>query len=263
MSDRYRLKHLFAQGGMAEVYLGVAVGEAGFEKPVAIKRVLPQLAQDPRVSDMFMSEAKLAKFLSHQNVVQVLDVGRSDDGVYMVMELVNGWDLETLLELAQKRGVRFPPALAAFIASQTLAGLSHAYRRTHEGKPVLSAHRDVSGSNILISTEGEVKVTDFGIARVEGLGNKKTEPGTFKGKIAYAAPEILRTEPANHLSDQFALGVVLFKLLCGRSPFTGEDQWATYYAALQDQTPQVDATVPRPLAQIVLRMLEKAAAKRF
>ncbi len=263
MSERYRLKRLFAQGGMAEVYLGVSVGAEGFEKPVAIKRMLPHLAKDPRVAQMFLAEAKLAKFLSHQNVVQVLDVGKSDDGLYLVMELVDGWDLETLWELARDRGITFPPALAAFVGAQTQAGLLHAYRRSQDGKPLLTAHRDISGSNVLVSTEGEVKVTDFGIARVDGLAGNKTEPGTFKGKIAYAAPELLRGEPASHASDQFALGVVLFKLLAGAPPFFGAEVWSTYYQGMMAHTPALPPSVPAPLAKVVLRLLEKTPAARF
>ncbi len=263
MSERYRLRRLFAQGGMAQVYLGVSVGAEGFERPVAIKRMLPELAKDPRVAKMFLAEARLAKYLAHQNVVQVLDVGRGDDGLYLVMELVDGWDVETLWELARSRGVPFPPPLAAFIIAQTLAGLIHAYRRTHEGKPLLAAHRDISGSNVLVSTEGEAKVTDFGIARVEGLGGNNTEPGTFKGKLAYASPELLRGEPADHASDQFALGVLFFKLLAGEPPFPGAEVWATYYPTMMAHTPALPASVPQGLAQLVLRMLQKSAKARF
>src|SRR5262247_3538175 len=115
MNERYRLTRLFSQGGMAEVYLGVAIGAEGFEKPVAIKRVLPHLSQDEAVARMFISEAKLATFLSHQNIVQVFDVGRGPDGLFIVMELVNGWDLGVMIDQAKRQRRLLPAPLAAFI----------------------------------------------------------------------------------------------------------------------------------------------------
>src|SRR5215471_16597515 len=205
MRERYRLTRLFAQGGMAEVYLGVAAGAEGFEKAVAIKRILPHLARDEKIARMFLAEVKLATFLSHQNIVQVFDVGRGPDGLFIVMELVNGWDLGVVIDQANKEKTTVPAGLAAFVVSQAMAGLRHAYKQTYEGKPILMAHRDVSVSNILISAEGEVKVADFGIARLQAPLNR-TEPGTFKGKIAYAAPEVIQGQPASAKSDQFASG---------------------------------------------------------
>src|SRR5688572_29742550 len=129
MDARYRITRLLATGGMAEVYLGVARGEGGFEKPVAIKRILPHLAEEPRIAEMFLAEAKVARRLQHQNVVSVIDVGRGDGGLFLVMEAVNGWDLRLLMRLARKKGRTFPASLAAWIASQVNAGLMHAYAR--------------------------------------------------------------------------------------------------------------------------------------
>src|SRR5690349_9664502 len=174
---------------MAELFLGKTRGAGGFEKPVAIKRMLPHLARDPTLTRMFLAEARLATHLQHQNIASVYDVGSSAEGLFLVMELVEGWDLSVLLRHALHHGQRFPPHLVAFIGTQVLAGLVHAYRRLHEGRPVLTAHRDVSPSNILVSREGEVKVTDFGIARIEGV-SVGSQPGTFKGKLPYSAPEV-------------------------------------------------------------------------
>src|SRR5215813_8613302 len=157
MRERYRLTRLFAQGGMAEVYLGVAAGAEGFEKAVAIKRILPHLARDEKIARMFLAEVKLATFLSHQNIVQVFDVGRGPDGLFIVMELVNGWDLGVVIDQANKEKTTVPAGLAAFIASQAMAGLSYAYRQTHDGRRIIAAHRDLSPSNLLLSAEGEVK----------------------------------------------------------------------------------------------------------
>ncbi len=126
--ERYRLIRPLAAGGMAELFLGYARGAEGFEKPVAIKRVLPHLARDPAIARMFVAEAQLATHLQHQNIATVHDVGQGPEGLFLVMELVDGWDLGVLLRTATRQGRRFPPHLAAFIVLQALSGLTHAYR---------------------------------------------------------------------------------------------------------------------------------------
>ena len=261
--SRYRLERPLAMGGMAELFLGVVRGAEGFEKPVAIKRMLPHLAAEPAIARMFLAEARLATHLHHQNIASVYDVGRNDEGLFLVMELVNGWDLGVLLRHAQRRGQRFPPHLVAFIGAQVLSGLIHAYRRLHQGRPVLTAHRDVSPSNILVSREGEVKVTDFGIARLEGSANA-TQPGTFKGKLPYSAPEALRGEPANALSDQFSLGIVLYELLAGQHPFgKGDEDPMAFALAIAERELAPPPDVPAPLAAVVMRSLQKRPEARF
>ncbi|ATB27739.1 serine/threonine protein kinase [Melittangium boletus] len=262
--SRYRLVRPLAMGGMAELFLGIARGAEGFEKPVAIKRLLPHLAREPSVAKMFLNEARLSTHLQHQNIASVYDVGTSAEGLYLVMELVNGWDLGVLMRHARQRGARFPPPLVAFIGTQVLAGLVHAYRRQHEGRPVLTAHRDLSPSNVLISREGEVKVADFGIARVEGVSNG-TEPGTFKGKMPYSSPETLQGEPATALSDQFSLGIVLYELLAGRHPFARDsmEPLALAFAISQQAPAPLPDDVPAPLRAAVMRALAHADHDRF
>ena len=262
-SSRYRLVRPLASGGMAELFLGVARGAEGFEKPVAIKRMLPHLAREPAIAQMFLAEARLATHLQHQNIASVYDVGSGPDGLFLVMELVNGWDLGVLLRHAWRRGQRFPPHLVAFIGAQVLAGLVHAYRRTHGGRPVMTAHRDISPSNILVSREGEVKVTDFGIARIEGA-SLGTQPGTFKGKLPYSAPEALHGQPATALSDQFSLGIVLYELLAGRHPFgEGTDEPMAFAMAITQQEPAPLTGIPAPLVAVVSRAMAKDPAARF
>ncbi|RKH06577.1 serine/threonine protein kinase [Corallococcus sp. CA053C] len=261
MTSRYRLLQPLATGGMAELFLGVAKGAEGFERTVAIKRVLPHLAREPGIASMFVAEARLAMLLQHQNIVTVHDVGEGAEGLFLVMELVDGWDLGALLRAVARQGLRIPPHLAVFIASQAQAGLLHAYRRQDEGRPVMTAHRDVSPSNLLVSREGEVKVTDFGIARLEGLS--RTEPGAFKGKVPYAAPEVLRGEPATALSDQFSLGIILSELLAGQHPFgPAVEPMAVAYAIL-NRAPASLPDVPASLATLVLRMLSREPQGRF
>ena len=247
---------------MAEVYLGVAAGAEGFEKAVAIKRILPHLARDEKIARMFLAEVKLATFLSHQNIVQVFDVGRGPDGLFIVMELVNGWDLGVVIDQANKEKTTVPAGLAAFVVSQAMAGLRHAYKQTYEGKPLLMAHRDVSVSNILISAEGEVKVADFGIARLQAPLNR-TEPGTFKGKIAYAAPEVIQGQPASAKSDQFALGIVLHEMLTGEHPFGRFENAMSFVDAIVTRRPAPLPGAPALLAQIVSKALAKDPQERF
>ncbi len=263
VNDKYRLVASLASGGMAELFLGEARGAEGFSRKVAIKRMLPQLAQNPLIAKMFLAEARLATHLQHQNIATVYDVGQGPEGLFLVMELVDGWDLGILLRHAQERGLRFPPHLVAFIATQVLAGLAHAYRRRGDGRQVVSAHRDISPSNILVSREGEVKVTDFGIARVEGL-SLGTEPGSFKGKVPYAAPEVLAGQPATTASDQFALGIVLHELLDGRHPFGDETTslMAFVHAITQEKAPPLRG-VPAPLEAVVRRAMARSPELRF
>ncbi len=261
MDERYRLTRLFSRGGMAELYLGTAAGAEGFEKRVAIKRILPHLAEDPEVARMFVAEAKLATYLNHQNIVQIFDVGRGPDGLFIVMELVDGWDLGVIIDQAGKQNRPIPPSLAAFIASQAMAGLCYAYRQTHQGQRIIIAHRDLSPSNLLVSAEGEVKVGDFGIARLEAF--HKTEPGTFKGKVAYSAPEVLRGEPATARSDQFSLGVVLYEMLSGRHPFGHFENAMSYVEPILNRPAPSLSEAPPALAEIVDRALSKSPTDRF
>ncbi|GMU08720.1 serine/threonine-protein kinase [Corallococcus caeni] len=261
MTSRYRLLQPLATGGMAELFLGVAKGAEGFERTVAIKRVLPHLARETDIANMFVSEARLAMLLQHQNIVTVHDVGESAEGLFLVMELVDGWDLGALMRAVTRQGLRIPPHLAVFIASQAQAGLQHAYRRQHGGQGVMTAHRDVSPSNLLVSREGEVKVTDFGIARLAGLS--RTEPGAFKGKVPYAAPEVLRGEPATALSDQFSLGTLLAEMLAGQHPFGGSAEPMAVAHSILNRAPASLPDVPASLATLVLRMLSRDPAGRF
>jgi serine/threonine-protein kinase len=211
---------------------------------------------------MFLAEAKLATFLNHQNIVHVFDMGRGPDGLFIVMELVDGWDLGVLIDRAAEKTLTFPPPLAAFVTSQVLAGLCHAYRQKHEGKSIIVAHRDLSPSNILVSAGGEVKVADFGIARLEAF--HRTEPGTFKGKIAYSAPEVLRGQPATVASDQFSLGIVLQEMLTGDHPFGHFENAMAYADAIVHGTPaELRGVVPLPLLDVVRRALSKSPSERF
>jgi serine/threonine protein kinase len=260
VKQRFDLGKKVATGGMAEVFLGHTLGEAGFKKPVVIKRLLPHLTENEMAVGHFLNEAALASHLHHQNVVEVMDVGELDGACFLVMELVDGWDLHQVLSVCSTSKIALPPFLAAYIAEQVLNGLCHAYKPA-PGKPPLLAHRDVSPSNILISREGEVKVTDFGIAKIEsGAG---TQLGVFKGKPAYAAPEAFRGEAVTALADQFGLGLVLFEMLEGKRAFGPTEPLQPYLQRLMEGKGEPMTSAAPALQQIVRRMLRIDQHARF
>jgi serine/threonine-protein kinase len=193
---------------MAEVFAGYAVGDHGFQKPVAIKRLLPELANDEVFVDRLIEEAKLLVGMQHGQIVSVLDLAREGDDVFLVMEFVDGPSLRQLIKARGARGLSL--GVATYIVQAAAAGLEFAHARP--GGAII--HADISPSNLLLTTSGEVRVADFGIARREGLGH-----GVVEGKWAYMAPEQARGEALTPRSDVFALGVVLYELLTGQHPF--------------------------------------------
>jgi serine/threonine protein kinase len=204
---RYVLGELLGRGGMAEVFAGQSMGSHGFQKPVAIKRLLPELANDNVFVERLIGEAKLLVGMQHGNVVSVLDLARDGDDVFLVMEFMDGPSVRQLLKARGSRGL--PIGVATYIVQMAATGLEFAHGRP--GGAVI--HADISPSNILLTTSGEVRVADFGIARREGNG-----AGVVEGKWAYMAPEQARGESLTPRSDVFALGVVLYELICGQHP---------------------------------------------
>lgn len=246
---KYQLLEHLARGGMADVFRAKSRGVEGFEKVLVIKRILAELATDESFVEMFVNEAKIAVTLSHANIVQVFDLGRIDDAYYIAMEHVAGIDLERIHALTLANGHPMPVELAVFLASEIAKALDYAHRRRDSSmKPLGIVHRDVSPSNVLVSFEGEVKLTDFGIAKALHTG--KTDEGLLKGKIAYMAPEQARAESVDARADLFSLGVVLYELLSGTHPFRGETSRETYENVLR-ASPAPLTHVPPELARIV------------
>ena len=198
---------LLGRGGMAEVFAGQSMGSHGFQKPVAIKRLLPELANDTVFVERLIGEAKLLVGMQHGNIVSVLDLARDGDDVFLVMEFMDGPSVRQLLKARGTRGL--PIGVATYIVQNAATGLEFAHGRP--GGAVI--HADISPSNILLTTSGEVRVADFGIARREGNG-----AGIVEGKWAYMAPEQARGESLTPRSDVFALGVVLYELITGQHP---------------------------------------------
>ncbi|MEZ4270530.1 MAG: serine/threonine-protein kinase, partial [Myxococcota bacterium] len=198
-------------GGMAEVYKAKAFGVEGFERILAIKRILPNMADDSEFINMFVDEARIAVQLSHANIVQIFELGKFENQYYIAMEYVSGKDLRQILDDYRKRKEFIPLSAAAYLASKVCEGLDYAHRKTDpSGRPMNVIHRDVSPQNILVSYEGAIKLVDFGIAKAEDRASK-TQAGVLKGKFGYMSPEQVRGMEIDHRSDIFAVGILLYE----------------------------------------------------
>jgi serine/threonine protein kinase len=266
---RYKLAARIAQGGMGEVYRGVDVGYGGIERPVAVKLIAPGLALDPGLKRQFVDEAKLSYLLCHQNVIGVRDVGEIDGRFYIAMEWVDGADLGTLLgRLRTQAGQPLPLRFACLVAVEAARGLDYAHRaRDAAGQPLHLVHRDISPSNLLVSFEGEVKVSDFGIARSR-LREVTSLPGGLKGKIGYMAPEQARAEPLDARADVFSLGAVLFEMLTGQNPFVydGPRENEALDRVRQGRFPSVRTlapSLPQGLEAVVMRAMAPKREDRY
>jgi serine/threonine protein kinase/tetratricopeptide (TPR) repeat protein len=258
---------------MAQVFRAKSVGIEGFEKTVVIKRILPNLAREREFVEMFISEAKLAVSLTHPNIVQVFDLGRVQDeetgeeSTFIAMELVDGPDLaEMLKRRIEKHRRAFPPALAAYIVAEVAKALDYAHRRRGpQGQALGLVHRDVSPQNVLISFEGDVKLTDFGIAKVRAA-RRRTEAGVLKGKYGYMAPEQVRGEPIDGRTDIFALGVVFYELLAGRRLFRGATPIETLAMIEEVRIPDPKETIaglPDSFVPVLRRALSRFPSDRY
>src|SRR3954470_1733680 len=185
---RYHVVSKIAHGGMAEIFLAVQKGEQGFQKPVVLKRILPALAEDPKFVRMLVDEAHIASTLNHSNLVQVLDLGKSGDQYFLVLEFVDGWSLEQVRRRAKQARLKLPTPLILYIVSALCRGLAYVHTRERNGKPLGIIHRGVTPQNVMISQQGEVKLADFGIAKAFGK-SEKSAVGVIKGKFAYMSPE--------------------------------------------------------------------------
>lgn len=263
---QYTLIERIARGGMAEVWKARMRGVEGFEKIVAIKKILPHLSEDADFVNMFIDEAKLAAQLNHNNIIHIYDLGKIGGSYYIAMEYVEGHDLKDILRRGAERDLPMPIDLALFVASKIAAALDYAHRkRDFEQKELGIVHRDVSPQNVLISSEGDIKLCDFGIAKAASKVSH-TKAGALKGKLQYMSPEQAWGKSIDRRSDLFALASVLFEMLTARKLFNGDNEISVLEEVREahiqppshfheEVTPQVD--------QVVLRALQRDPEERY
>ncbi len=263
---RYELLDRIGVGGMAEIFRGKAVAAGGFEKPVAIKRILPHLSQDRRFVELLIAEAKVLSLLKHRNIVQIFDVGLGDDGKhFLVMEYVDGKDVGRIQRVLQAQRRKLPFDLVLHIGAEICEALEHAVTsRGPDGRPMGLVHRDVSPSNVLVSRAGEVKLTDFGIAK--RAESDATQGGAVRGKFAYISPEQARNEHLDPRSDVFSVGILMWELLCNRPLFSGLGDLEALRAVREGQIrrpTELDRSLPPEIDDIVLTALARDKARRW
>jgi len=253
----YKILRRLGHGGMAEVFLGVRFGASGFEKELAIKTLLPAYLGNARLERLLIEEAKVGARFNHRNIVSVHDLNVDRGSYYVAMDYVHGADLRALL-----KRVLPAPALALMIAEEVALALGYVHNMTDEhGRALGLVHRDVSPSNILLSTAGEVKLADFGIAKATLLVDMTW--GRFrKGKYAYMSPEQIQNQPLTLQSDQFGLGVALMEMLCGKRPFDGDSPVETMTLIREAKPPDLKG-IPRKIRPIIRTCLARDPDDRF
>jgi serine/threonine-protein kinase len=263
--ERYRVCRELATGGMGEVLLAQTLPPLP-PRLVVIKRLLPHLRADAALVELFREECALARLLVHPNITRVLEAGESPLGPVLVLEYVDGLSARALAQQLAKQGAPLDFRAAAFLIARACEGLGavHTLKDEVTQKPMGVVHRDLSPDNLLLSRDGTVKLTDFGIARAHSRA-PRTAPGTVRGKFAYLAPEQLQEQPATPRSDLWALGVTLFELIAGARPFGGDNDGALVSAICNDPPPSLCALrpeVPEALEALVLSCLSKDPAGR-
>ncbi len=262
---KYLLLSRVAQGGMAELYQAKLIGDEGFEKLIAIKRILPHLSEETNLVKSFIDEAKLAAFLQHPNIVQIYDFGSVNSTYYIAMEYLYGKDLKLITERYQEKGLPLSIENALYIATQVCAGLDYAHKlKDFRGRPLNIIHRDIGPHNIFVSYDGQVKIIDFGIAKA-AIQNTKTQDGSIKGKMAYMSPEQALGEHIDHRSDIFAIGILLYEMVTHKRMFEGDAFRIFAKVREADYTPAaiVNEALPRELCGILDKALAKDREQRY
>lgn len=263
---RYQILDRLAVGGMAELFKATLNGDHGFEKLVAIKKILPHLATDRSFVEMFIDEARITAQLDHRHIVQVFELGTDADTPYIAMQFVDGLDVLALLRECARAQIRLPPELAALIARDVLDALDYAHSAlAADGKPLGIIHRDVSPGNVLLSWRGDVKLTDFGIARAAERRHK-TEAGTLKGKYGYMSPEQVSGSEVDTRSDLFSVGILLAEMVMARRLFTSTndlDILLMVRDARLDRLHKYASEFPVELRVLTVRALQRRPEDRW
>lgn len=259
LGEKYILLDLLGIGGMAEVYRSKLLGEKGFEKQVVIKKLLPQVAQDWEMVDLFIGEAKLAAMLQHENIASTFDFGEIDGTYFLAMEYLSGVDLHSLITRKKEMGGALELKYVLMIASKICAGMEYAHRlRDFQNKPLNIIHRDLTPHNIFITYDGKVKIFDFGIAKAEILDNK-TRAGVVKGKLSYMSPEQIGGDTVDLRSDIFSIGILLYEMLCGKKMYEGDTATLIQKCLTADYEP-LRSRIP-DLPDTLYTILDKALSK--
>ncbi len=264
----YRVLGAVARGGMAEILLAERAGAAGIKKTLVLKRLLPEYARDADFVKMFRNEARIAIELQNANIVSVFEFGEADGQLFLAMEYVHGWELARILGACARMEIQIPLEIALHIGIEISKALAYAHDKTNaEGQSLKIVHRDVNPANVLVSTDGEVKLADFGIARAAAHA-KSTAGVWLKGKIPYMSPEQARAQPIDAQSDLFSLGIVLWEMLAVRRLFRApnDDRAALLIMVREAKTPplrSVRPDVPKDVEAIVSRALEPDKTRRY
>ncbi len=263
---KYYLLERVNIGGMAEIFKAKAFGVEGFERLLAVKKILASIAEDEAFINMFIDEAKIAGQLNHPNIAQIFDLGKVDDSYFIALEYISGKDLKTIFERARRLGEKVSIPRICYILMKICEGLGHAHsKKDAQGNDLNIVHRDVSPQNILISYEGEAKIIDFGIAKAQGK-TSQTQVGILKGKFSYMSPEQVRGLHIDHRSDIFSLGIVLYEMLTLERLFLGESDFDTLekIRKVEMSPPSLyNPHIPKELEDIVLKALAKSPEDRF
>jgi serine/threonine-protein kinase len=267
LAGKYELISPAGVGGMATVWKAKMQGAAGFHRLVAVKRMRREFSKDDAYVRMFVEEARVGSQLTHQNLVQVFDFcGDEQQGYFLVMEWVDGISLTTLIRNFVDAGESPPWDLICFIMVSTLRGLAAAHDRLDaEGQPCPIIHRDATPSNIMLGLNGEVKLSDFGLARADDRNTERTEPGVVKGKLGYTAPEVLNGVAADERSDVFSMGVCLWESLAGKRLFAAARELDVYKMICAGDAGDIAderADLPPGLAEEVMKAIHTQPEKR-
>lgn len=256
-----------AAGGMAEVFLARQIGYGGFEKKVAVKRILQNFAKNEDFKRMFQAEANLSAHLQHTNIAQIFSNGEVEGYLYLVMEFVDGRNARQMLARADKRKVKIPIELSCFLVSEVAKGLEYAHNYSDEktGEKLEIVHRDMSPQNIMLGYDGAVKIVDFGIAKAASR-SEGTRAGVLKGKFGYMSPEQASGMKLDRRTDIFALGIILFELITQRRLFASDDDLKTLNLVKECRVPRpskYNPSVNPGLDRIVMKALAKEKAERY
>ena len=262
---KYTLLERLASGSLADIFRATTRTAAGEDLPVVIKKIHDQLATNADFLAGFVDEARVASMLEHPNIVKVFEWGRNGEALFIAMEYIEGTNLATLMQAVAEQGTRFPPTVGIYIVSQALAGLAYAHGvKDAYGNPLGLVHRNVSPPNIVISSSGQVKLVDFGLARVSSK-LIDTRPDVFRDEYGYLAPEVLRHQAVDGRADLYSLGVVLYEVLSGRkiTAQAAETQIEAIARSIAQTPPSsVHADIPVELDQLLARAMAENPAAR-